>query len=371
LAVLKVHSHPRGQAYFSDVDTDADESLFPSVHGWVDDDLPHASAILLPNGGLLSRAALVNGQFVPINHVTIVGNDISYRNYSIGDTPIPDFALRTEQAFGKGTTSLLSKLSAAVVGCSGTGSIVIEQLARLGIGHLVLVDPDVIEKKNLNRILNSTMTDAEQGYSKVEMLARAIKSMGLGTTVDAFKQNLYDCPSAIRAIAECDVVFGCMDSHEGRFLLNKIATYYLLPYFDVGVKLEADIQPGLSTLASRKVINMAQVESEGLKRTNPELYEASRKDKYIEGINEESPAVISVNMLFAAFMVNEFISRIHPYRANPNKQFALLRYILSEGELIIEGERDEWCKATSIKDVGRGDTSPLLGMPSLSGIWNE
>jgi hypothetical protein len=113
---------------------------------------------------------------------------------------------------------------------------------------------------------------------------------------------------------------------------------------------------------------MAQVASEGLRRTNAELYEENRKDKYIEGVNEESPAVISVNMLFAAFMVNEFIARIHPYRACSNKQFALIRYVLSEGEQIIESERDEWCKGVSIKDVGRGDTSPLLGMPSLSGI---
>lgn len=382
LGILKVHSHPGGQAYFSDVDNAADELLFPSLHGWVDDDYPHASAVLLPNGSLIGKAALADGQFAPINRIAIVGDDLTFYNFSTGNGMSPGYALRTEQAFGKGTTSLLGKLSAAVIGCSGTGSIVIEQLARLGIGHLVIVDPDIIEEKNLNRILNSTVTDAEQGSSKVEMLSNAITSMGLGTTVDAHKVNLYDSPDAIKAIAECDVVFGCMDSHEGRWLLNKIATYYLLPYFDVGVKLEADgvggvnfvggavhyIQPGLSTLLSRRAINMAQIESEGLMRTNPELYQAKKRDKYIEGVNEESPAVISVNMLFAAFMVNEFIARIHPYRASFNKQFALMRYVLSEGEQIIECERTEWSKGVSSKDVGRGDTSPLLGLPALSGI---
>ena len=47
-------------------------------------------------------------------------------------------------------------MSIAVVGCSGTGSPVIEQLARLGVGRLVLVDPDRVEEKNLNRIVNAT-----------------------------------------------------------------------------------------------------------------------------------------------------------------------------------------------------------------------
>ena len=62
------------------------------------------------------------------------------------------FTLRHAQAFGTGTTALLRNLSVAIVGCSGTGSIVAEQLARLGAGRLVLVDPDRVEEKNLNRI---------------------------------------------------------------------------------------------------------------------------------------------------------------------------------------------------------------------------
>ena len=53
-------------------------------------------------------------------------------------------------------TPKLQNLSVAVVGCSGTGSPVIEQLARLGVGRLLLVDPDVVKVKNLNRILNTT-----------------------------------------------------------------------------------------------------------------------------------------------------------------------------------------------------------------------
>lgn len=84
----------------------------------------------------------------------------------------------------------MRQLRVAVVGCSGTGSIVVEQLARLGVGHLILVDPDVVEYKNLNRILNSTNEDAALRRSKVEVMARAIARMGLGTTVELHQANL-------------------------------------------------------------------------------------------------------------------------------------------------------------------------------------
>lgn len=51
----------------------------------------------------------------------------------------------------------MRRLSIAIIGCSGTGSPVVEQCMRLGAGELVLVDDDRIEDRNINRILNSTM----------------------------------------------------------------------------------------------------------------------------------------------------------------------------------------------------------------------
>jgi tRNA A37 threonylcarbamoyladenosine dehydratase len=46
------------------------------------------------------------------------------------------------------------------------------------VGRIILVDPDKVELKNLNRIINSTVTDAEKEISKVEMLAAAAKRIG-------------------------------------------------------------------------------------------------------------------------------------------------------------------------------------------------
>src|SRR5258706_11144601 len=109
----------------------------------------------------------------------------------------------------------LSLHDALPICCSGTGSPLIEQLARLGFGRLVLVDPDSVEERNLNRIVNSWREDAYLKRPKVEAMARAIAAMGFGTEVEIIHDHLAS-PGVVKAVAECDVLFGCMDGVEGR-----------------------------------------------------------------------------------------------------------------------------------------------------------
>ena len=234
LAILKIHSHPGGYADFSEVDDASDSDLFSSVFGWTDSKFPHASAVMLPGGRMFGRAILPDGSFQALDSILVPGDDLHFWIPSSG-ARVPAFAQRHTQLFGSGTTLRLREMSIAVVGCSGTGSPVIEQLARLGVGRMVLVDPDRVEEKNLNRILNATREDAYLKRLKVEVMARAIASMGFATELEIIPENLAT-PRAVKAVAECDVVFGCMDGVEGRHLLSRLAAFYVLPYFDIGVR---------------------------------------------------------------------------------------------------------------------------------------
>ncbi len=72
---------------------------------------------------------------------------------------------------------------------------------------------------------------------------------GLGTIVEAVTKNLYS-PEAVIEISRCDVAFGCMDTAEGRHILNKIAAFYVVPYFDLGVHLAADGKGGIDEARS-------------------------------------------------------------------------------------------------------------------------
>lgn len=279
--------------------------------------------------------------------------------------------------FGEATFAKMRRLRIAVVGCSGTGSIVIEQLARLGVGHLILVDPDLVEHKNLNRIMNATAEDAALRRPKVEVMARAIARMGLGTTVDIHHANLL-APSVVRAASTADILFGCMDGVEGRNALNRIAVAYTQPYFDVGVRLDADGNGGIediwgtvhyvcpdgSSLMERGLYTREDLDAEALKRTDPDEYRRRRKVGYIRGVPENRPAVISTNSLYASFAVNEFLARLHRFRWSPNRDFAERRYSLTRDWLV--NEPDAGPSARFAKLVGRGDMRPLLDMPELS-----
>ena len=45
---------------------------------------------------------------------------------------------------------------------------------------------------------------------------------------------------AVTEVAGCDILFGCTDGAEARHVLNRLATFYSIPYFDVGIRLDAD-----------------------------------------------------------------------------------------------------------------------------------
>ncbi|MGX5688336.1 HesA/MoeB/ThiF family protein [Arcticibacter tournemirensis] len=378
MAIVKIHCHPGGYDQFSETDNRSDHEFFDSVFGWSDSDAPHASIIMLPGGEMFGRFFYSDLSHRPIDRITIVGDVIQIQE-QVTLVNGAAFALRTIQAFGQKTYNILHRLRIAVVGCSGTGSPTIEQLARLGVGELILIDPDRIEHKNLNRILNATSDDAESERFKVDVLKHAVTQMGLGTAVTAMPVNLYDSKQALEALASCDVIFGCMDSVDGRHLLNQLCSFYLIPYFDLGVKLEADgtgginkicgtvhyIQPGKSSLITRGLYTTEDLRAAAQFRKNPEEYEALSKNAYIKNINVSSPAVISVNMMVSSHAINEFLNRIHPYKSEDPANYAGSIIDLTENCIVNVDELSYPIDQYLRKKIGKGHMIPFLEMPDL------
>lgn len=375
LGIVKFHSHPTGYEEFSRTDDVSDRDLFPSIYGWVDDDGPHASVVMLPDGRMFGRSIDNENGFSPLRKILVVNHDIGV--YVPGATsPIPAHAERHAQVFGDRTTRLLGQITVGVVGCSGTGSFVIEMLARLGVKKLVLVDPDCVEERNLNRIVGTTAADATSGRRKVEVLSEHVARIGLGTSVEIVPDAVASV-EAVRALAGCDVLFGCVDSHDGRRTLNRLASFYVLPYFDCGVGLVADgagsiddvtaashfVQPGRSTLLARRVISNERAKAEALARTDPERYRALHAEKYVGGVEINSPAVISVNALASSLVINEFLARLHHFRQTSNQHYASVRLRYDGMVLDVESETNDGPLKHAL---GRGDIKPLLDMPELS-----
>ena len=234
-----------------------------------------------------------------------------------------------------------------------------------------------MEYKNLNRIANSTKRDAEEKRFKVDVLADAVARIGSSTTVTTHKTHAAT-PSVIASLSQCDALFGCVDSADGRDLVNRIGTYYTIPYIDVGVRIDANgrgsisqacaaihyLIPGGSSLLSRKVFTPEQVTTDSLHRRNPAAY-AERLDRgYIHGVAVDRPAVVSLNAFAASAAVNELLARLHPFRTDGNDEFRYQVFSVSEGSWlrVPDGPR---CESLA-RFVGRGDCVPLLNDPTIS-----
>lgn len=374
LTIILLHSHPGGWLDFSEADDKSDERVIPGIFQAFGE--RHGSAVMTPDGAIRARLYSPEMECESVDLVTVAGDDISYWwSEEIASGVLP----RRPLAFTGGMTSELGRLSAAAIGVSGTGSIVGEQLARLGFGHVLLVDPDKVEEKNLNRILNSTLADAEAARFKVEMFAEAIAS-NRGPEIARAMPLEVGTREAIEAVAQCDVIFCCVDSQEGRMFADKIAAAFVTPLFDVGVVIPtfvkdempaiADvcgridyIQPGGSTLSDRGIYTPKGLRDEDLRKTDPDAFADEVREGYIKGLREEAPSVISLNMRAASTVVNEFIARAFPYRQESNRQCARTMFSLAACDEDRYAEDDFQHASDGL--LGRGCQEPLLGMPAF------
>lgn len=381
MAILKLHCHPSGYSMFSQTDDIADNEFFGSLFGWTDSDLPHASAVMLPDGKVFGRVFYPDLVPQAFDKISIAGNQI-IKWYNKDKIINDEHALRTIQAFGQGTYTAMRRMKIGVVGCSGTGSPTIEQLHRLGVGKLVLVDPDVLELKNLNRILYAKKSDVSVGKQKTTLLSEAIAETGLETEVITFPVNTFDSRESLNELIKCDAIFGCVDSIDGRNLLSQLCNFYIIPYIDMGVKLDANglggidkisgavhyIQPASSSLMSRGVFTPKELSDHSLNRTDPEEYENQLKKGYVRNVNVENPAVISINMQISSTAVNEFLNRIHPYKENDLSEYAKISVDFTDCSICCENEDSFEEDLINVRWAGRGNCRPFLRMMELEGL---
>jgi molybdopterin/thiamine biosynthesis adenylyltransferase len=95
---------------------------------------------------------------------------------------------RNRQTISTAEQLTLFRSRVAVIGCGGLGGYVIEQLARLGVGQLLVVDPDVFEEHNLNRQLLALPTNL--GQAKVTAARNRIAAINPAVTVTAVREAL-------------------------------------------------------------------------------------------------------------------------------------------------------------------------------------
>src|SRR5258708_1759755 len=130
------------------------------------------------------------------------------------------------------SSSVLDGSHVAIVGLGGGGSHIAQQLGHLGVGEFLLIDPDIVEETNLNRLIGATQEDVGRGASKTSVAARVIAGVNPRVRIWSETARWQMCATALRS---CDAIFGCVDSIAEREQLERVARRYLIPYIDLGM----------------------------------------------------------------------------------------------------------------------------------------
>lgn len=300
------------------------------------------------------------------------------RNLTVGASARYD---RQIAAFGSATQSLLAQATAAVVGVGGVGSFVVQALAHLGVGRLMLVDPDIVEPSNLNRLVGAYPADATSSTAKVDVAARMIRHINPDVRVDTVHGSVLDVDvwAWLRA---ADMIIGAVDGHAPRWAMNWLAVQYARWYADIGVELRPTPATADSVTRLEAGGHVAIVRPNGpcllclsgydprlvSRELDPDLATATRAAGYrTDAPTEPTPSIIFANQVTAGHAVAELLNWLSPWRA-PTPY--MLIDLTANTSLSLHAERHEHCPACgpgsprALGDTaGTPDLTPTQGGP--------
>lgn len=336
-AVLFVHGHGKhGRSVaFSHIDLESHESGYGAVLD-IAGGLP-VGALVLTDHAIAGDIWQPDGRRAALAKTMVLGPNIT----SLFPTPVTSWGGRVESAgddrqarlFGVAGRDLLAGARVGVVGAGGAGSIAIELLARLGVGELVVVDPDRVAVHNLPRLIAAYRRDAFAWLSsqpwtflpspvrrwleahtrfKTAIAARAARRANRDVRVEQHRLDVSH-PDAATALTTCDWIILAGDTATARLVVNKIGHQYLIPFTQVGVKVDVDDAGTVGTVhtATRLVLphggcldcqGLIDHTALALESLPPALREAADY-----GTGEPAPAVAALNAIAVAAAVSEMM----------------------------------------------------------------
>jgi len=312
LSPLLVHSHPNApKARYSPSDDFGETRLLEVLQQLLPSQRP---ASILFSADEVTGRRLIDGVFQPLERIDVTGTrHISFRrDEAVQPARDREFFDRQVRIFGDRGQTVIAGLRIAVVGVGGTGSAVAEQIARLGVDDILLVDPDALERSNLSRMWGTRDTDLQGHTLKVDAIARHLQSIWPKANVRRIAKSVIRQP-VLKALTDRDMVFACTDNDLSRAILNRFAHQYLIPVVDMGIRLDAragqvSAAAGRVTIAGTGFACLRcsnHLDAERVRVESLPLAERTALDAegYIQGLNDPAPAVISLNTTVASLAV--------------------------------------------------------------------
>lgn len=141
---------------------------------------------------------------------------------------------RTISSWGDKKQKNISRLKIGIVGLGSVGAIVAEALLRTGIGNLTFIDFDLVELKNLDRLIGATKYDI--GKFKVDFQNERLTKTKLlpNINIAAVPYSITE-EKGLKAALDCDLLFSCVDMPLPRYVLDCISFGNFIPVIDGGI----------------------------------------------------------------------------------------------------------------------------------------
>jgi len=371
LAYIAVHNHyGLDRVGFSGVDLASHERGYPALRqltGQITGGLvltPHAAAgdLWLPGGARTTLAEMI----IP------AGNLLRLRPAPASAAARDQRQDRQARIFGDLGQETLRQLRVAVVGLGGVGSIIVELLARLGIGHLVLIDDDTVDHEgtNLPRLVAAEPGDIDK--PKTRLAARNARRANPDIELTIFRTRVED-PDARQALTMCDWIFLAADGHAARHWVNATVNQHLIPATQAGVKIPVDT--GTGDIGQIHAITRLIIPGEGCMWCNGlidptelaiDMHPGREREaaRYVD--EAPAPSVIALNNLAAAEAVNHFmLAATGLHQHDDDLAWVIHRPRTRERDLLIPRQNPDcpWC--TSTGTLGRGTGQALAEMEML------
>ncbi len=188
----------------------------------------------------------------------------------------------TVAAYGEQAGLKLQAATVAIVGAGGTGSAAAHVLTRAGVGRLILIDHDMFESRNLERLHGSKDEHISSRPRKVDLVRKMCLEINPKLEVIAIEGNCLG-RVAMDWLLRSDLVLGCADTLHSRVALSEIAYRYLVPVIDTAVQLDgkdgvvtaevmqfARYYPGAPCVYCRGLVDSAQLAFELMPETERE-----------------------------------------------------------------------------------------------------
>jgi hypothetical protein len=315
LIPVHFHSHPPGCANFSGYD-DLHEA---KLHQWLRTvNQPLLISVVIPYSGQPVARLWVEGE---VEHLPI----------RVGLQPIVGFAhsnnkaLARQSAFGSGLSAAAANMSVAIVGTGGIGMLVAEQLVRCGFRSFVLVDPDIVESTNLNRLNSAFSSDI--GKKKVVAAARLIKNcaaaLGIDAEVAPFPEDIYNARNRVQEmVRQCDLVLALTDDQLSRIHTLTLAmdggAEFLSAGVDIRIGDDGDVEGLYAEILGGERnrfcpvcagrLDPAEAAIEARRYVGGIVAEHAKRAGYLPDI--PAPAVMSLNSTAAGMLVLEIQRRV-------------------------------------------------------------